>query len=162
MTNSITRTIYDGFATNRLELWDGLIHPDVITNSPLGQGFVGIVALKGWASEFHRAFAPAIDLVDEFATDTRAVITVTLHWQHVGEFFGVKPTGRTGTSIETFILTLKDGVVTRWDVADATLDLVVYLVAERGFTYPQNIIPTPIVKGTRANVAQSFSCQETR
>jgi len=150
MNTSITRTIYDGFAKNRLELWDGLIHPDVITNSPLGQGTVGLAALKGWAGEFHRAFAPAIDLVDEFATETRAVITVTLHWQHVGEFFGVKPTGRAGTSIETFILTLNDGVVTRWDISDATLDLVVYLIAERGFPYPQNIIPTPIVKGTPA------------
>jgi hypothetical protein len=152
MNKSITRAIYEGFATNRFELWDGLIHPDVITNSPLGQGTVGVAALKGWASEFHRAFAPAIDLVDEFATDSRAVITVTLHWQHIGEFFGVKPTGRAGTSIETFILTLTDGLVTRWDVSDATLDLVVYLIAERGFPFPQNVSPSPIIKGTRANV----------
>jgi hypothetical protein len=101
-------------------------------------------------SEFHKAFAPAIDLVDEFATDTRAVVTVNLNWQHVGEFFGIKPTGRSGTSIETFTLTLKDGVVTQWDVSDATLDLVVYLIAERGMPYPQNVSPTPIVKGTRA------------
>lgn len=150
MKTSITRAIYDGFATHRFELWDGLIHPDIITNSTLGRGFVGVAALQGWVSEFHKAFAPAIDLVDEFATDTRAVVTVNLNWQHVGEFFGIKPTGRSGTSIETFTLTLKDGVVTQWDVSDATLDLVVYLIAERGMPYPQNVSPTPIVKGTRA------------
>jgi len=149
MNTALTRAIYDGFATHRFELWEDLIHPDVVINSPLGRGLVGITALQGWVSEFHKAFDPAIDLVDECATETRAVITVNLNWQHVGEFFGVKPTGRSGTSIETFILTLKDGVVTQWDVSDATLDLVVYLMAERGFPYPQNVSPMAIVKGTR-------------
>jgi hypothetical protein len=149
MNESITRQIYEGFATARFELWDGVVHPDVVTNSPLGQNMVGLPALKGWAVEFHKAFQPTIDLADEFATDSRALITVTMHWRHTGEFFGHKGTGRAGTSIENFVLTLTDGLVTRWDVADATLDLVVYLIAERGFPYPQNVIPPALIKGIR-------------
>ena len=44
----------------------------------------------------------------------RAVLTFNLNWKHVKPFFGVlQPTGRTGTSVENLIMTVKNGQVTR-------------------------------------------------
>jgi hypothetical protein len=61
-------------------------------------------------------------------------------------FFGVAPTGREGTSVETMLLTVREGLVTRIDVADNTLDLVLYLW-DRGWPHPHNIEPDPLVVG---------------
>jgi hypothetical protein len=74
-------------------------------------------------------------------------MTVNLNWKHVKPFFGVlQPTGRTGTSIENLIMTVNNGKVTRIEVADTTLDLVIYM-HENGWVFPQNIRPEPIIRG---------------
>jgi SnoaL-like polyketide cyclase len=143
---SITREIYEGFQRGEFERWDAIVAPDVLLNSPAGYGFVGLQPLKQWAAEFLKALQPQIDLVDEYEGEERAFVTINLNWKHVGEFFGLKPTGREGTSIETLIFTIKEGKIVRWDVADNTLDLALYLW-ERGWNHPHNIRPEPIVKG---------------
>ncbi len=143
---SITREIYEGFQRAEFKRWDAIVATDVLLNSPSGYGTVGLEPLKQWAAEFLKALQPRIDLVDEYEGKERAFVTVNLNWKHVGEFFGLKPTGREGTSIETFILTIKDGKITRWDVADNTLDLALYLW-ERGWNHPHNIRPNPIITG---------------
>ncbi|HYE48569.1 MAG TPA: hypothetical protein VEB20_03190, partial [Azospirillaceae bacterium] len=60
--------------------------------------------------------------------------------------FGVAPTGRRGTSVETLLLTISNGKVVRFGVADNTLDLAIYLW-ERGFPQQHNVVPPAIVKG---------------
>lgn len=37
--------------------------------------------------------------------------------------------------------------VTRFWVADHTMDLTLYLIRERGMHYPQNFVPDPIIRG---------------
>ena len=148
MTNiSITRRLYEAFANDRLDEWDELVDKDVLLHSTLGRDIRGLDALKGWAAEFIKAFRPRIDLVDEFGAGDRALFTVNIHWQHVDNFFDLTPSDRRGTSVETFILTLRDGKVIKWEVGDMTLDLVVYLAGDRGLFYPQNVIPEPIIEG---------------
>ncbi len=149
--NTIAREFYDAFQKGEFDRFDAIVHPDVITNSSASFGNKGIDALKAWASAFLPAFAPRIDLVDEIdAVDVqgngRAVATINLNWKHVGDFFGLSPSGREGTSIENLIMTVKDGKVVRIEVADTTLDLVIYM-HERGWVFPQNIRPEPLVKG---------------
>ncbi len=156
----IVLEIYEGFQRGELDRWDAVVDQNVITNSSAQFGTEGLNALKGWAGEFLTAFAPRIDLVDHINAvneegNGRAVLSINLNWQHVETFFGVlQPTGRTGTSIENLIMTIKDGKVTRIEVADTTLDLVIYM-HENGWTFPQNIQPEPIIRGIERETKSS-------
>ncbi len=149
--NSVVRRVYEPFQSGRLEAWDGVIAEDIRMNSSAQFGVVGLKAVKQWAAAFLSAFAPRIDLVDEILAldrhgNGRAVATVNLNWVHVGDFFGLSPTGRSGTSMENLIMTVRNSLVTRIEVADTTLDLVLYL-HERGWPFPHNIEPAPIISG---------------
>lgn len=144
---SLIREIYDAFQRGEIDRWDAVISPDVITTSPVGYGEIhGLEPLKGWAKEFIKALAPRIDLVDEHDGGGRAFIAVCMNWKHVQPFFGIAPTGREGTSIETFTFTIENGKVTRWYVAPRTLDLALYLW-QRGMPVEHNAHSTPIIKG---------------
>ncbi|XOV78693.1 MAG: ester cyclase [Aestuariibacter sp.] len=150
-SNTLTRQVYQAFQTGNLSDWDQVIDKNVVTNSSAMFGVQGLDALKGWANAFLVSFAPRVDLVDEInAVDKhgngRAVMTFNLHWQHVEPFFGISPSGRKGTSVENLIMTVKNGKVVRIEVADTTMDLVIYL-HQRGWVFPQNIAPEPIIRG---------------
>jgi len=145
--SSITLRIYEGFSQNRLDLWDAVIHPDVKSNSPAGRNIDGIAALKRWNQSFITAFRPRTDLVDHFVAGDRGLVTINLHWKHDRPFNGLAPTGKTGTSVENFILRIENGLVTRWDVADGSLDLAIYLHDE-GLKMPTFVEPRALIKGT--------------
>src|SRR5262249_18493346 len=113
-------------------------------------GMSGLQVLKDWATNF-TDLAYRIDLVDEHLAldDTgtgRGFITFCLYWKHVKDFLGMAPTGREGTSVETMIMTITDGKVSRIDLAGNTADLVLY-EWERGWPLPHNIKPQAIVQG---------------
>jgi hypothetical protein len=144
------RVFYDGFQRSEFERWDGVIAEDVTINSPAGYGMMGLTVLKDWAASFAR-LGYRIDLVDEHlaldnAGNGRGFVTCLLHWKHVADFLGLAPTGREGTSIETMIFTIDNGVITRIDVASNTTDLVIYEY-ERGWPMPHNVRVDPIVAG---------------
>jgi hypothetical protein len=150
-TNTLTRELYDAFQRVELNRWDTIIAEDVDLNSPAGWGMQGLQTLKTWAEAFAGGLARRIDLNDEhLALDAdgngRGFITFTLNWKHTKEFFGVKPTGREGTSVETLLLTIRAHKIVRIDVADNTLDLAIYLW-ERGWPSPHNVRPEPLVHG---------------
>ena len=144
------RVFYEGFQRAEFERWDGVIAEDVTINSPAGYGMTGLMVLKDWAANFAR-LGYRIDLVDEHlaldnAGNGRGFVTCLLHWKHVADFLGLAPTGREGTSIETMIFTIDNGVITRIDVASNTTDLVIYEY-ERGWPMPHNVRVDPIVSG---------------
>jgi hypothetical protein len=144
------RVFYEGFQRAEFERWDGVIAEDVTINSPAGYGMTGLTVLKDWAANFAR-LGYRIDLVDEHlaldnAGNGRGFVTCLLHWKHVADFLGLAPTGREGTSIETMIFTIDNGVITRIDVASNTTDLVIYEY-ERGWPMPHNVRVDPIVAG---------------
>ena len=144
---SITLQIYKGFSQNRLDLWDAVIHPDVKSNSPAGRNIDGIAALKRWNQSFIDAFRPRTDLIDHFVAGDRGLVTINLHWKHDGgPFNGIAPTGKSGTSVENFILRIENSLVTRWDVADGSLDLAIYLHDE-GLKMPTFVEPPALIKG---------------
>lgn len=143
----LTRIIYEGFAHGRLDAWDSIFEPDVKINSPAGRDMVGLVTLKAWVQAFLVSFRPRVDLIDEYVTGDRGLVTINLHWTHDGSpFFGIEPTGTSGTSVENFLLRLKDGKVTHFDVADASLDLAIY-IHEQGMAMPRAVVPAAIISG---------------
>ena len=147
----LTRELYQSFARVELDRWDALIDAQVRVKSPAGWGMQGLTPLKHWAQAFAGGLAQRIDLVDEhLALDSdgngRGFITFTLHWKHDKEFFGLAPTGREGTSVESLILTIREHKIHRIDVADHSVDLLLYLW-ERGWALPHNIRPAAIVSG---------------
>jgi len=148
---TLTRDIYDAFQKQELERWETTIAPDVAIDSPAGRGLKGLDALTGWAREFGGKLAYRIDLVDEhLALDAggngRGFITFNLHWKHDQKVFGLEPTGREGTSVETLLLTIHGGRVTRIHVGDNSLDLVLYMW-DRGWPHPHNVRPEALVVG---------------
>ncbi len=143
---TITRVLYDSFQRGQFDRWDAIFSPDVAFYSPGYWGGHGLSGLKSWAAQFLEAFAPRIDLVDEAPAGERPFLTVNLNWKHVKPFFDVKPTGREGTSIETFLLTVRAGRIERFQVADASLDLAIYLW-ERGHPQVHNVHPDALVRG---------------
>jgi len=143
----ISMEIYKGFALQEFDRWDGIIRPDVKSNSPAGRDIVGLQTLKDWNKAFHAAFRPRVDLIDHFVAGDRGLVTVNLHWKHDGgPFKGIAPTGKSGTSVESFLLQLRNGQVTQWDVADNSLDLAMYL-HDQGFALPTFVTPPALIKG---------------
>lgn len=145
------RKLYDAFQSGEVDRWDALVAEEVLVNSTMGRNIHGRDALKSWATQFIEALQSRIDLVDEFEAidetgNGRGFFTVCLHWKHAQEFMGMQPTGREGTSIETMILTIQDGKVRRWDVADNTVEINIYFW-ERGWPIPHNVHPEIIAKG---------------
>src|SRR5262249_3495403 len=114
---TITREIYEGFQRGELDRWDAVVAPDVEIYSPGMWGGRGITALKSFAAEFIKALAPRTDLVDEFDGGSRAFLTFCMHWHHTAPFYGIAPTGRRGTSVETLLLTVADGKAVRVGIA---------------------------------------------
>lgn len=148
---TVTELVYDAFQRAELDRWNDVISDDVEINSPAGNGMRGLQVLKDWAQNFVE-LAWRIDLVDEhLALDEtqsgRGFITFLLHWKHTRAFLGMPPTGREGTSVETILLTIVKGVVTRIDVASNTSDLVLYEY-ERGWPMPHNVRPPALIEGT--------------
>jgi SnoaL-like domain len=149
-TLPITREWYDAFQRGEFDRWDDVIAQDVTINSPAGYGMTGLTLLKDWAANFSR-LGYRIDLVDEHlalddAGNGRGFVTCLLHWKHDADFLGLAPTGREGTSIESMIFTIENGLITRVDVASNTADLVIYEY-ERGWPMPHNVRTEAIVEG---------------
>jgi SnoaL-like domain len=149
-TLPITREWYDAFQSAELDRWDAIVADDVLINSPAGYGMEGLKLLKDWAANFAR-LGYRIDLVDEHLAleddgNGRGFVTCLLHWKHVADFLGLEPTGREGTSIESMIFTIENGLITRLDVASNTPDLVIYEYV-RGWPMPHNVRIDPIVAG---------------
>jgi SnoaL-like polyketide cyclase len=155
--DSITHELYDAFQKIELDRWDAIVAKDVLINSPAGRNLRGLDTLKAWGKEFGAGFAYQIDLIDEHLIlddqgNGRGFITFNLHWKHEKEVFGMKPTGREGTSVETMLLTIRNGRITRIDVADNSLDLVLYMW-ERGWTHPHNVRPDALIRGVDRRAA---------
>lgn len=145
--SNIALEIYHGLVQNDFDRWDAVVHPDVKANSPAGRDIGGLENLKKWQQAFTDAFSLRVDLVDHFVSGDRGLMTVTLHWTHDrGPIGGIAPTGKSGTSIESFLFRIKDGKVVEWNVADQSLDLAIYL-HDQGMKMPTNVTPPVEIKG---------------
>lgn len=143
----ITLEIYKGIALDELDRWDAVIRSDVKANSPAGRNINGLQILKQFQKAFTTAFRPRVDLIDHYVLGDRGLLTFNLHWKHDGgPFNGIAPTGASGTSVETALLRIENGLVTHWDVADNSLDLANYL-HDQGMKLPTFVEPPALIKG---------------
>ena len=144
---NITLEIYKGLAFDDLDRWDAVIHPEVKANSPAGRNIQGLQTLKKFQKMFTTAFRPRVDLIDHYVLGDRGLLTFNLHWKHDGEpFNGIAPSGKSGTSVETALLRIENGLVTHWDIADNSLDLANYL-HDQGMKLPTLVEPPALIKG---------------
>jgi len=148
--STITREFYESFQRVDFDRWDAIFAEDVLINSPAGLGMRGLDGFKRFAQQF-TDLGYRIDLIDEhLALDEdgtgRGFITFCLNWKHTKDFGGLAPTGREGTSVETALLTIVEHKITRFDVADNTLDLALY-EWQRGWPVPQSVHPEPMIVG---------------
>jgi ketosteroid isomerase-like protein len=146
----MTRRFYEVFQRADVDGFDGVVADDVEMYTPAGWGMRGLDTLKNWVGSFAH-LAHRIDLVDDHlaldgAGDGRGFITFALYWKHEKDFFGLAPTGREGTSLETAIFTIRNHRIVRIDVADNTLDLVLYMW-DRNWPHPHNIQPKALITG---------------
>ena len=119
----------------------------MVANSPAGRGINGLGTLKRFQKAFATAFRPRVDLIDRYVLGDRGLLTFNLHWKHDGgPFAGIAPTGASGTSVETALLRIENGLVTHWDVADNSLDLANYL-HDQGMKLPTLVEPPALIKG---------------
>jgi hypothetical protein len=146
----ITHEPYEGFQRAAFDRWDPIMADSVYFTNAFMIGSIDREVLKQYAKPF-TDLGYQIDLVDEHLAlddngDGRGFITVSLHWKHTRQFNGLSPTGREGTSIETLLLTIRAGKITRLDVADNSYDLLLYQ-AGRGVPILHNVKLKPLVTG---------------
>lgn len=116
-------------------------------NSPAARDINGLQTLKRFQKEFATAFRPRVDLIDQYVLGDRGLLTFNMHWKHDGgPFAGIAPTGASGTSVETALQRIENGLVVRWDVADNSLDLANYL-HDQGMKLPTFVEPPALIKG---------------
>ncbi|MEM1002701.1 MAG: ester cyclase [Bacteroidota bacterium] len=105
----------EGFGNNNIALLNEVLAEDVIFYGTLAWGLQGRENLINFAAEFHKGL-PGMKVVlhDEFynSSGSRGQIRMHLHFENTGIFMGHQPTGKTGESVESFTLKIKDDKIT--------------------------------------------------
>jgi len=117
-----TRVLDEGFNQGRLEVFDEVCSPDVVTHDPAEQEDVrGIEAQKN-RCQMYRTAMPDLEVVveDAFGSGDRVCTRWTARGTNDGELMGMPPTGKrveiTGNSIDRFDADGK--LVETWDQWD--------------------------------------------
>ena len=103
----------------RLEILDEIAQPDHIEHFPLPGQTQGVEGLKQRVSMIRAAFNPTFTLEHVLTDGDKVAVMWTNVGTHVGEWFGVAPTGKSATVRGTDIFLLRDGrLAEHWDVVD--------------------------------------------
>lgn len=128
-TQEVNKAIYQRLhdATNSRDLdrisaaADEAFHPQAVFHGPFPSGLSAAEAVKGAWAMLLRAF-PDIQVTAEetMADGDRLVVRNTVRGTHLGEFRGVRPTGRSIAYDEVFFVRFADGrVIEVWGLVDA-------------------------------------------
>ena len=116
------RIVEEGFSQGRLEVFDEVCAPDVVSHDPAeAEDIRGIEAHKQRAQGYRTAMPDLhVTVEDLFAVEDKVAMRWTVRGTNDGELMGMPPTGRavemTGTSIDRFD---DDGqLVETWDQWD--------------------------------------------
>jgi predicted ester cyclase len=105
----------------RLELLDELAWSDHVEHNPFPQQSQGVEGLKQRISMVRAAFNPRFTIEHLIAEGDKVAVMWTNEGTHVGEWFGVAPTGKSVTTHGVDIHLLRDGrLAEHWDVVDTT------------------------------------------
>ncbi len=119
-SKDLVRRIYEEALNKRdLEVLDELVAENYIENDPLpGQG-TGRDGMKDRYRMLVQALDPQFTIEDVIAEGDRVAVRWSNSGSHVGELFGIPPTGRSFSIAGVDIYRLQGGtVVEHWDVVD--------------------------------------------
>ena len=118
----VRRAFEEGWNTGNLEVFDETPAPDHVLHDPsLPEDVVGLDGMKGFASEFLRAFPDLrFSIEDQVAEGDMVATRWTSSATHEGELMGIAPTGnRTGVSGVTVSRVSGGKIVEDWNNWDA-------------------------------------------
>lgn len=105
----------------RLELLDEIAWPDHVEHNPFPQQSQGVEGLKQRISMVRAAFNPRFTIEHVIAQGDKVAVMWTNHGTHVGNWFGLPPTGKRVTAHGVDIHLLRDGrLAEHWDVVDGS------------------------------------------
>lgn len=120
-TQTIVRLYEEVLNDGRLELLDEMTWSDHVEHNPFPQQSQGVDGLKQRASMVRAAFNPHFTLEHVIAQGNKVAVMWSNRGTHVGEWFGVPPTGQNVTAHGVDIHLLRDGrLAEHWDVVDIT------------------------------------------
>ena len=103
----------------RLEILDEFVWPDHIEHNPFPQQSQGLEGFKQRISMVRAAFNPRFTIEHVIAQGDKVAVMWTNQGTHVGDWFGVPPTGKSVTAHGVDIHLLRDGrLAEHWDVVD--------------------------------------------
>jgi steroid delta-isomerase-like uncharacterized protein len=102
------------------ETIDELVLPDALIHTPMPIQATGPELLKEVFTRLHRAFPDLhITIEDLIAQGDKVVSRNTVTGTHQGDYMGIRPTGKTVTYNEIFILRVVDGrIAESWGIVD--------------------------------------------
>jgi predicted ester cyclase len=122
---TIARLYEEVVNQGRLEVLDEIAWPDHLEHHPLPGQTQGREGLKQRASMVRAAFNPHFTLEHVLADGDKVAVMWTNRGTHVGEWFGIPPTGKSVVTPGVDIFLLRDGrLAEHWDVVDVTNFLV--------------------------------------
>jgi steroid delta-isomerase-like uncharacterized protein len=122
---TIARLYEEVVNQGRLEVLDEIAAPDHLEHKPFPGQTQGREGLKQRASMVRAAFNPHFTLEHVLADGDKVAVMWTNRGTHVGEWFGIPPTGKTIATAGVDIFLLRDGrLAEHWDVVDVTDFLV--------------------------------------
>jgi predicted ester cyclase len=103
----------------RLEVVDEIASPDHIEHNPFPGQAQGAEGLKQRVSMVRAAFNPTFTIEHVIAEGDRVAVMWSNRGEHVGDWFGFAPTGKSVTTHGVDIHLLRDGrLAEHWDVVD--------------------------------------------
>jgi predicted ester cyclase len=105
----------------RLEVVDEIASPDHVEHNPFPGQAQGAEGLKQRVSMVRAAFNPTFTIEHVIAEGDRVAVMWTNRGEHVGDWFGFAPTGKSVTAHGVDIHLLRDGrLAEHWDVVDTS------------------------------------------
>jgi predicted ester cyclase len=121
----VQRLIQEVLQEGRLEVLDEIACPDHVEHYPFPGQAQGVEGLKQRASMVRAAFDPTFTIEHLIAEGDKVAVMWSSRSEHVGEWFGFSPTGKSVTFRGMDILLLKDRrLAEHWDAVDGTDFLV--------------------------------------
>ena len=122
----VQRLLREVLEEGRLEVLDEIAWPDHVEHYPFPGELQGVEGLKQRASIVRAAFDPTYTIEHLIAEGDKVAVMWSARCEHVGEWFGFPPSGKSVTFRGVDILLLRDGrLAEHWDAVDSSEFLVV-------------------------------------
>jgi predicted ester cyclase len=121
----VQRLLREVLEEGRLAVLDEIMWPDHVEHYPFPGELQGVEGLKQRASIVRAAFDPTYTIEHLIAEGDKVAVMWSARCEHVGEWFGFPPSGKSVTFRGVDFLLLRDGrLAEHWDAVDSSEFLV--------------------------------------